>query len=79
MIDPATDRVRRVQDAGRDDAPHLPERRTVLGYTPVDNAETHAERLRSLGFDVGGEWEYQHHGGVFAARGEMPDGISDDS
>ena len=42
----------------------------VLGYRPVDDAETHRERLRAMGIDVDADWEWQEHGGSMARAPE---------
>jgi uronate dehydrogenase len=43
-----------------------------LGYQPRDNAEDHVHRLRSMGVDVDGPWEWQEQGGSHARAAERP-------
>lgn len=45
-----------------------------LGYLPRDDAETHVERLRAMGVDVDGPWEWPEHGGSHAHAPERPAG-----
>ena len=47
---------------------------TFLGYTPLDNAEDHADLLREMGVDVDGAPEWPKHGGAMARGEERPPG-----
>ncbi len=52
----------------------------TIGYTPMDDAETHREMLRTQGFDVESPdrdiWEFPHHGGSYATAPELPTRLS---